>query len=125
MKQIYKTYRKSLSNHYGDYIEWRNEKGQFHREDGPALEYVNGGKGWFINGNLHREDGPAIERDDGTKFWYLKGNQVTREDVVKPQREKLRPIMRVVFKYHLKLSVIHSRGLLKDLLPLIVNETYQ
>jgi hypothetical protein len=28
---------------------WENHKG-FHREDGPAIEYKNGTKSWFING---------------------------------------------------------------------------
>lgn len=28
----------------------------FHREDGPALEYANGDKRWFINGVEYPED---------------------------------------------------------------------
>jgi hypothetical protein len=47
--------------------------GKRHREDGPAIEHVNGTNFWFIDGKLHREDGPAIEYADGTKFWYLDG----------------------------------------------------
>lgn len=35
--------------------------GKLHREDGPAIEYVNGDLRWYLNGNRHREDGPAIE----------------------------------------------------------------
>ena len=42
-----------------------------HRENGPAVVYVNGDTGWFKNGNLHREDGPAVEYTNGAKFWYL------------------------------------------------------
>lgn len=45
--------------------------GKPHREDGPAVEYANGTKLWYLNGKHHREDGPAIERVDGTKAWYL------------------------------------------------------
>ncbi len=45
--------------------------GYLHREDGPAVEFVNGNKMWFINGNKHREDGPAIDDVDGTKYWYI------------------------------------------------------
>ena len=36
-----------------------------HREDGPAIEYANGNKHWYLNGKLHREDGPAIENANG------------------------------------------------------------
>jgi len=51
----------------------------YHREDGPAIEYSNGDKYWFINGKLHREDGPAIEYSSGDKEWYING-KFHRED---------------------------------------------
>jgi len=41
-----------------------------HREEGPAIEYIDGEKHWYKNGELHRENGPAIERANGTKKWY-------------------------------------------------------
>jgi hypothetical protein len=44
-----------------------------HREDGPAIEWADGGKDWYINNKLHRIDGPAIEWSDGRKEWYLNG----------------------------------------------------
>ena len=50
-----------------------------HREDGPAVEYANGDKSWFINGKLHREGGPANEYSDGSKSWYINGER-HRED---------------------------------------------
>jgi hypothetical protein len=54
--------------------------GQYHREDGPALELDDGSsKYWYLNGKRHRDDGPAVELDDGTKFWYLNG-KLHRED---------------------------------------------
>ena len=53
--------------------------GQFHREDGPAIEYKNGDTEWFINGIHHREDGPAIDCKDGTKFW-IRRNKLHRLD---------------------------------------------
>jgi hypothetical protein len=28
---------------------------------------------WTLNGKLHREDGPAVEYDDGAKEWWLLG----------------------------------------------------
>jgi len=56
-------------------IEWHNEAGRLHREDGPAIEYANGTKEWWVNGQRHRVNGPAIERADGAKFWYLNGKR--------------------------------------------------
>jgi hypothetical protein len=47
----------------------------FHREDGPAIEYTDGYKGWYLNGKRHRVDGPAIEYPDGVKEWYLNGKR--------------------------------------------------
>jgi hypothetical protein len=54
---------------------WRNKEGQKHRgNDKPAVEYSNGTKFWYINGNLHREnDKPAIEYKNGDKEWYING----------------------------------------------------
>jgi hypothetical protein len=52
---------------------WRNEKGEYHRLDGPAVEMVLGSKSWFVNGKLHRSDGPAIECPSGYKVWYVNG----------------------------------------------------
>ena len=44
-----------------------------HRIDGPAVEYANGDKSWYVDGKLHRIDGPAIEYLNGTKYWYMDG----------------------------------------------------
>jgi len=53
---------------------WRNEKGELHREDGPAEELSNGSQFWWINGLRHREDGPAMEYvASGIKHWYING----------------------------------------------------
>jgi hypothetical protein len=57
---------------------WYNARGNIHREDGPAIEYSNGDKSWFINGKLHREDGPAYV-SDFTKKWYI-NNELHRLD---------------------------------------------
>jgi hypothetical protein len=51
------------------------KEGEFHREDGPAIEHDNGNKEWFINGKYHREDGPACEWADGYKSWYQNGKR--------------------------------------------------
>ena len=46
-----------------------------HRLDGPAIEWANGNKAWYVNGKLHREDGPAVEHISGTKEWYVNGKR--------------------------------------------------
>jgi len=51
-----------------------------HREDGPALEYVDISYNWFLNGKLHREDGPAIEWNSKDKEWYLNGQRYLEEE---------------------------------------------
>ncbi len=53
--------------------------GLLHRENGPAVEYADGGKMWYVAGSLHRENGPAIEYPDGYKAWYQNGH-LLRED---------------------------------------------
>ena len=42
--------------------------------------YGSGTKFWHLNDQLHREDGPAIEWTNGSKSWWLKGNHVTEEE---------------------------------------------
>jgi hypothetical protein len=46
---------------------------EFHRVDGPAIDYEAGHKVWYLNGKCHRVDGPAIEYADGYKEWCLHG----------------------------------------------------
>jgi endo-1,4-beta-mannosidase len=59
---------------------WKNFKTKkLHREDGPAYEWADGTKQWYLNGQWHREDGPAYEDADGTKFWCL-NDKLHRED---------------------------------------------
>jgi len=64
-------------NSYGKF--WKNADGEYHREDGPAIEYTDGSKVWYLNDNCHREEGPAVEYYNGTKEWYLHG-ELHRED---------------------------------------------
>jgi hypothetical protein len=61
-------------------IEWKNKDGLLHREDGPAIEYADGTKVWYLNGEFHREDGPTIEYVSGHKEWYLNGKQITEQE---------------------------------------------
>lgn len=44
----------------------------YHREDGPAVEWENGDKEWYINGILNNYNGPAVIRKD-VKVWYVNG----------------------------------------------------
>ena len=67
--------------------------GLLHREDGPAIEWIDGHKHWFLNGKLHREDGPAIEWADGAKYWFYKGKRISCKD----NEEFLRMIKMIVF----------------------------
>ena len=41
-----------------------------------------GNKEWFLNRKLHREDGPAIEYADGDKQWFLHGEEAHPETIV-------------------------------------------
>ena len=83
-------------------IEYRNDLGQRHREDGPAVTFPNGTKCWYLHGKrhredgpaatfptgvenwlhlgvFHREDGPAVINEDGSKEWWLNGKQIPYE----------------------------------------------
>jgi hypothetical protein len=54
-------------------IRWFNDNGNLHREGGHAIEYINGGKEWWLNGVRHREDSPAFEHPNGYKEWWING----------------------------------------------------
>jgi len=60
--------------------------GNLHREDGPAVEWVNGYKVWYLHGNLHREDGPAIEWEDGRKEFWINEENFSEEEFIKYQQ---------------------------------------
>ena len=38
---------------------------------------------WYLNDQRHREDGPAIEYSDGSKHWWLNGKGYTESDYKK------------------------------------------
>jgi hypothetical protein len=77
-----KTYKVTVDN--DGTTRWYNEQGQLHREgDLPAVEWANGGKSWYINGERNREGGlPAIEFADGGKCWYINGKNATKEEAI-------------------------------------------
>lgn len=50
--------------------------------DKPVMEIDGyGNKFWYLNDKRHREGGPAIEYADGYKEWWLNGKKVTEEEV--------------------------------------------
>ena len=61
-----------------------NDKNELHRENGPAVEYIDDpedcrieeSKQWYINGKRHRADGPAVEDVDGYKEWWINGKKI-------------------------------------------------
>jgi len=63
-------------------IRWYNDndKEKLHRLDGPAIEYADGSKSWYVDGKLHRLDGPAVERANAYKAWYVDGKKMTEKE---------------------------------------------
>lgn len=71
------TYKVTVDNE--GTICWYNEKSEFHRLDGPAVEYQDENKFYYVNNELHREGGPAVEYPDGYKAYWFNG-KLHRED---------------------------------------------
>jgi hypothetical protein len=61
----------------GSKVWWVDDK--HHRTDGPAIDWANGNKAWYVDGKFHRLDGPACEWSDGTKSWYVEGKLLTEK----------------------------------------------
>ena len=59
----------------GSVLDYYYDDKILHREDGPAVEYADGGRFWWIDGKRHREDGPAVEYTSGNKAWYINGKR--------------------------------------------------
>ena len=53
----------------------------------------NGSKEWYLDGLTHREDGPAVEYLNGYKQWYIHGNWIDCKD----NQEFLRMIKLMAF----------------------------
>jgi hypothetical protein len=64
---------KSIKNELPELTEWLNEQGLYHRDDGPAIEWSDGSREWYVNGKNHRLDGPAVEWSDGGREWWVDG----------------------------------------------------
>jgi len=66
-------------NEYGT-RRYYNNAGELHRDEGPAIEQVNGDKFWYQNGLRHRTDGAAVEWPSGNKVWYINGEQLSEDE---------------------------------------------
>ena len=64
---------------------------EYHRVDGPAIEYANGAKEWFLNGQYHRVNGPAIEYANGYKEWWFKGHKRFASQTWQKELDKFKP----------------------------------
>lgn len=73
---------------------WLN--GRLHRVGGPAIEHADGHKAWYQNGKIHRADGPAVERTDGRVEWWLNGEEVSEEDVMGSKTKEVLPEVLVI-----------------------------
>ena len=50
---------------------------------------TDGTKRWCNEANqLHRTDGPAVEYANGTKFWYIEGKELTQAGFLKRTKAK-------------------------------------
>src|SRR5271166_3649048 len=62
--------------------------GRLHNENGPAVEFVDGTRAWYIRDLCHRDERdpktglilPAVQWADGAKDWYHYG-KVHRDEV--------------------------------------------
>jgi uncharacterized protein YlzI (FlbEa/FlbD family) len=52
-------------------------------------EWENGDKFWFKTGNLHREDGPACEYPNGAKKYYINGKRFDSQESWQEEVDKI------------------------------------
>ena len=67
-------YKDETSSNTRDYTK------VLHRTDGPAIEYADGVKSWYIDDKSHRTDGPAVEWPNSSRAWYVDDQHYTEED---------------------------------------------
>ena len=59
--------------------EYKNENGEYHRLDGPAVIDPDGTQCWYQYGRKHRLDGPAYVGQGGFVRWYINHKEITIE----------------------------------------------
>ena len=52
-------------------VRYYDENSCLHNPAGPASEYRDGTRLYYIHGKIHREDGAAIEWPDGRKEYWI------------------------------------------------------
>jgi hypothetical protein len=62
-----------------DFKSCKNNEDQLHNENGPAV-IIDDTNFWYKNGQLHRIDGPAIEWKNGDKEYYLNGLEISEKN---------------------------------------------
>ena len=57
----------------------------YHREDGPAIVYLDGEKKWWMNGKLYRGNGPAVQLKNGRQIlnYTEKMSQLLNKKMIK------------------------------------------
>jgi len=68
-----------------------NKSGQYHRLDGPAIEWVFGANEYFKNEIRHRLNGAAYENKDEKQYWF-EGKQYNESEywIVSKEIENLK-----------------------------------
>ena len=66
---------------------WKLPGGDYHREDGPAVEIggINEYRAWYLNGKRHREDGLCVICY-GNKHWFLNDIEYSKQNYKKQIR---------------------------------------
>jgi hypothetical protein len=59
---------------------------------------------WFLDGRRHRVDGPAVEYADGIKVWWLNGEFVSEEEHAKRTAYLRTTLGKLIFNEHFKLE---------------------
>ena len=72
-----------MINEKGKFYYSDKEMTVFHRTDGPAIEWSDGTREWFVNGKRHRLDGPAIECANGKEAWCIEGESISEDEFYK------------------------------------------
>lgn len=74
-----KGYAYFKTNEHGD-VWYCDKKGDIHRTDGPAVEWADGDREWYLHGKRHREDGSAVVWSKKRKEWWLDGESYNEKD---------------------------------------------
>ncbi len=65
---------------YSDGEKWYCINGQLHNTNGPAIIWADCGLAHYIHGDLHNPDGPAVIGKNGYKAYYIKGKKLTEAE---------------------------------------------